>query len=322
MLPKARDIKQLGWSRVDIMIAALACFLSLPGIAAPFELKEIGSCLSERPLIFRADKPGYGYPDQKTAWFFDENGKKQKESFPIQNYYAAFTLDEHGSFIEEGGTYKIGVATIVHGNIFRRAGYRWVLDQLGSSYMSPDGDGMQGIGISTDSKTIAFMSRAPKMPLVWVSEQTKSGDYFAVRQVIPLVRDVGTATLTQFNDLTFVSPTIALFVGQIAAPVSEVTVYDWAKTLPDLREYKLSSSKFHLGRESECLLFGIDTSNGLTRGFARINFELPGEHGSGSFGAGTLISSSDNKWVFLKAGSKVLRLSTASILKYLEWEDK
>lgn len=299
------------------MIIPLLSFVQLAVQPVPFGLKEIGTCLPNRPLLYRGDKPGYGYADKEVARFFDEHGKRQSETFPIQNYMAAFALNESGSLLEAGGTRQSGMATMVRANIFRSVGFRWALDRRGSSYLAPTSGG--GIGISTDSKTIALFGSAPVMPLVWISEQTKSGDYLSVRQVVPCVIDVGSATLMyHFTDVTFISPTIAVFIGQMQHPIEAPTLTKWAETLTDLRKFKLYSTLTQTGRDNECFLFALDTTIGITKGLARFSFNAPEHHYTGDFGAGTLISSSDDKWLFLKVGEKVIRLTTDEVLKFVD----
>ncbi|MCE9558322.1 MAG: hypothetical protein K8R88_05175 [Armatimonadetes bacterium] len=292
---------------------------------APFDLVEVGVCESTFPLLYRADVAGYGYADRKGASFFDENGKKLKTTFPLTLNQAALYLDKEGHLVSTQKDPRRPRPFAIRDKTFRPAGYRRVMDEPSLVYLTPaDDGGRSAIGVSVDGKRIAFIGEAPFASLLWVNELTSSGVYAPCREVVPLVQNVGTAAImSQFRDLTFISPTVALFVGVIQMQDSEAKVKAWENNLTDFRQYKLSSTLANINRRQwECELFGIDTSNGLTQGIARFKFEFLDVESHGDFGAGTLIPSFDSKWVFLKAGEKVLRLSCASILKHLEWEDR
>lgn len=177
--------------------------------------------------------------------------------------------------------------------------------------------------ISSDGDVVATMTFQRRPGFMLTYRRSYDGWVRQAAIVSPEIDDVGMCVPSPRADLRMIGKHVVVYLGQFSGTAASVAKQkDFSSHLLDLRAYPFNDepppfkNPSHEGRptrKNECYLFATDLNGGWTLGLALFSYWVFGEPSRSETGLMTV--SSDERFLYIVARDKILRLPIKEMLK-------
>lgn len=291
------------------------------GGSAPMEWAQ---CPKNSLLLYREEQVGCGYYADGEVTLLTEDGAVEKVVTAPNGTKPLYLSEEFGLVFAPVGLLRTYTAKEGFGDywgyeprVFAQGSALFVassgvlLSHGRESLLFKDYGPWSAVGISADHRRVAHITTPFNSTSLRIATWTE--DTWVTREVpaSPGIRKVGLCgVLPRYNDVVFLDEDTVAFIGAFCAPVDSDAYTAWSGEVLDLTRYPLDGPSEKMG---DCFLFVTRLQSGWTEAYCKLAYKATGEMGGPR--ENNLTTSKDNRYLYLRAYDKILRLETQDIIK-------